>query len=204
MLRSFLVWLQTSLGKGPEEFDPSWSEALLGSLNFWGLLEGTHLISLMLFAGVMLVIDLRLMGVALKTIPNSIITRRLLPLVLGGFAIMVITGTALFFAKPLVYYHNIWFRLKLCFLVLAGLNILWFHLVLHRDQGQWDALERPPTAVRLSGLASITVWLLVIIMGRFIAYNWYECGKPQTAFINQAQSCATSEQGAVAIEAVHP
>ena len=107
MLRSFLVWLQ---------FDPSWSEALLGSLNFWGLLEGTHLISLMLFAGVMLVIDLRLMGVALKTIPNSMITRRLLPLVLGGFAIMVITGIALFFAKPLVYYHNIWFRLKLCFL----------------------------------------------------------------------------------------
>jgi uncharacterized membrane protein len=204
VLRSFLVWLQTSLGKGPEEFDPSWSEALLGSLNFWGLLEGTHLISLMLFAGVMLVIDLRLMGVALKTIPNSIITRRLLPLVLGGFAIMVITGTALFFAKPLDYYHNIWFRLKLGLLVLAGLNILWFHLVLHRHQDQWDALERPPTAVRLSGLASITLWLLVIIMGRYIAYNWYECGKPQTAFINQVQACATSEKGAVTIVAVHP
>lgn len=204
VIRSFLAWLQTSLGKGPEEYDPSWSEALLGSLNFWGLLEGTHLISLMLFAGVMLVIDLRLMGVALRTIPNSIITRRLLPLVLGGFAIMVITGVALFFAKPLDYYHNIWFRLKLGLLVLAGLNILWFHLVLHRHQDQWDALERPPTAVRLSGLASLTVWLLVIIMGRFIAYNWYECGKPQTAFINQVQSCATSEQGAVLIEAVHP
>ena len=204
MLRSFLVWLQTSLGKGPGEFDPSWSEALLGSLNFWGLLEGTHLISLMLFAGVMLVIDLRLMGVALKTIPNSMITRRLLPLVLGGFAMMVITGTALFFAKPLVYYHNIWFRLKLAFLVLAGLNILWFHLVLHRTQDQWDAQERPPTAVRLSGLASLTVWLLVIIMGRFIAYNWYECGKPQSAFINQVQACATSKQGAVAIEVAYP
>ena len=54
VIRSFLAWLQTSLGKGPEEYDPSWSEALLGSLNFWGLLEGTHLISLMLFAGVML------------------------------------------------------------------------------------------------------------------------------------------------------
>jgi len=204
VLRSFLEWLQTSLGKGPEEYDPSWSEALLGSLNFWGLLEGTHLISLMLFAGVMLVIDLRLMGVALKTIPNSMITRRLLPLVLGGFAIMVITGVALFFAKPLDYYHNIWFRLKIGLLVLAGLNILWFHLVLHRNQNQWDALERPPTAVRLSGLASITLWLMVIIMGRFIAYSWYECGKPQSAFINQVQACATSKQGAVAIEVAYP
>ena len=204
VIRSFLAWLQTSLGKGPEEYDPSWSEALLGSLNFWGLLEGTHLISLMLFAGVMLVIDLRLMGVALRTIPNSIITRRLLPLVLGGFAIMVITGAALFFAKPLDYYHNIWFRLKLGLIVLAGLNILWFHLVLHRHQDQWDALERPPTAVRLSGLASLTVWLLVIITGRFIAYSWYECGKPQSAFINLVQACATSDKGAVAIEVAYP
>ena len=51
MIRAFLVWLQTTLGKGPGPDDQSWSEALLGSLNFWGLLEGTHLLTLMLFAG---------------------------------------------------------------------------------------------------------------------------------------------------------
>ena len=43
MIREALVWLQNELGKGAGDTAQSWSEALLGSLNFWGLLEGTHL-----------------------------------------------------------------------------------------------------------------------------------------------------------------
>ena len=39
MIREFLVWLQNSLGKGEDELAQSWSEALLGSLNFWALLK---------------------------------------------------------------------------------------------------------------------------------------------------------------------
>ena len=62
MIGAFLNWLQHSLGKGSGDTAQSWSEALLGSLNFWNLLEGTHLIALMLFAGTILVVDLRLLG----------------------------------------------------------------------------------------------------------------------------------------------
>ena len=67
MIRAFLVWLQTRLGKGPGPDDASWSEALLGSLNFWSLLEGTHLLLLMLFVGCILAVDLRLIVASLKT-----------------------------------------------------------------------------------------------------------------------------------------
>ena len=66
MIRAFLVWLQTRLGKGPGPDDASWSEALLGSLNFWSLLEGTHLLMLMLFVGCILAVDLRLIVAALR------------------------------------------------------------------------------------------------------------------------------------------
>ena len=79
MIRAFLVWLQTRLGKGPGPDDASWSEALLGSLNFWGLLEGTHLLLLMLFVGCILAVDLRLMGVLYRRTPVSVVSRRLLP-----------------------------------------------------------------------------------------------------------------------------
>ena len=47
MIRDFLVWLATSLGKGEGDTAMSWSEALASSLNFWSLLEGTHVLSLM-------------------------------------------------------------------------------------------------------------------------------------------------------------
>ncbi|ACG77581.1 conserved hypothetical protein [Phenylobacterium zucineum HLK1] len=200
MLRDFLVWLATRLGKGPGEYDLSWSEALAGSLNFWGLLEGTHVLALMLFAGTIFLVDLRLLGVAFKKTPVSVISDRVLPLTVAGFLLMVLTGVALFYAKPLVYYHNLWFRLKLVFLALALINILVFHWRVQRNRHDWDAAPRPPAPARISATVSILAWVAVITFGRFIAYDWYECGKPLPRWANAAQECATSDRGAIDLE----
>ena len=196
MIRSFLVWLQTELGKGSGDTAQSWSEALLGSPNFWGLLEGTHLLALTLFAGTIFLVDLRLLGVTFRRTPVSVISERVLPMTVFGFAIMVATGLALFYAKPLVYYHNIWFRLKLVFLAVALFNIVFFHVRVQRNISEWDTLAKPPTKVRVGAAMSLTAWLLVIIMGRFIAYSWFECGKPIPHWINVVEECASSEYGA--------
>ena len=199
MIRDFLVWLQTELGKGPGEYPMSWSEALLGSLNFWGLLEGTHLLSLMLFAGTIFVVDLRLLGVTFRRTPVSLLSAKVLPLTIFGFAMVVITGLALFYAKPLVYYHNIWFRAKLVFIALALVNIVVFHHRVQRNIAAWDTLAKPPTAARVSAVLSLSAWVIVITMGRFIAYDWFECGKPIPEWANVLQECAASEKGAVSL-----
>ncbi|HEY8615594.1 DUF6644 family protein [Phenylobacterium sp.] len=196
MIRDFLVWLQTELGKGPGEYPMSWSEALLGSLNFWGLLEGTHLLALMLFAGTIFVVDLRLLGVTFKRTPVSVLSDKVLPLTVFGFVIVLLTGLALFYAKPLVYYHNIWFRAKLVFIVLALLNIVIFHRRVQRNISDWDGLAKPPGAARASAAISLAAWVIVIMLGRFIAYDWFECGKPLPDWANALQECAASEKGA--------
>jgi hypothetical protein len=194
VIRAFLVWLQTELGKGSG--DQSWSEALLGSANFWGLLEGTHLLTLMLFAGTIFVVDLRLLGVLFRRTPVSTVSERVLPLTVFGFAIMLVTGVALFFAKPLVYYHNLWFRAKLIFLALALINIVVFHTKVQRNIKEWDTLAKPPGAVRAGAVMSLTAWLLVITLGRFIAYDWFECGKQIPHWVNVAEDCKHSDSGA--------
>ena len=200
MIRDFLVWLATRVGKGPGEYDPSWSEGLASTLNVWGLLEGSHVLSLMLFAGTIFLVDLRLLGVGFKKTPISVISDRILPLTVFGFVLMVVTGVLLFYAKPLLYYHNLWFRLKLVFLVLAAINIMWFHFRVQRTMPAWDTSPKPPAAVRASGLISLTAWILVITFGRFIAYDWYECGKPLPDWANTVQDCAVSERGATKLE----
>ncbi|MCR5875300.1 hypothetical protein LRS10_14560 [Phenylobacterium sp. J426] len=202
MLRDFLVWLATELGKGKGEYDLSWSEALASSLNFWGLLEGTHVLTLMLFAGTIFLVDLRLLGVAFKRTPVSVISDKVLPLTVVGFALMVLTGVALFYAKPLVYYHNLWFRLKLIFLAIALINIMIFHWRVQKNRHDWDTLAKPPGKARLSAAVSLLAWLAVITTGRFIAYDWYECGKALPDWANAAQSCATSEAGATNLDNV--
>lgn len=199
MIRDFLVWL-AAVGKGPGEYDPSWSELLASSLNFWGLVEGTHVLSLMLFAGTIFLVDFRLLGIGFKTTPVSVISDRVLPLTIFGFGLMIVTGVALFYAKPLLYYHNIWFRLKLIFLFIAVVNIAIFHFRVQRDRHLWDNLLKPPRKARVSAAVSIASWVLVIMLGRFIAYDWYDCGKALPHWVNVAQECAASENGAFDIK----
>lgn len=196
MIRDLVVRL-SELGKGPGEYDPSWSEQLASTLNVWSLLEGFHVLSLMLFAGTIFLVDFRLLGWSFRKTPISTISDRILPLTVFGFALMVLTGVALFYAKPLLYYHNIWFRLKLVFLIVASVNILAFHFRVQRSRDQWDTAEHPPASVKASAWISLSAWILVITFGRFIAYDWYECGKPLPHWANVAQSCAASEHGAV-------
>jgi uncharacterized protein DUF6644 len=197
LIREALVWLQTEFGKGAGDTAQSWSEALLGSLNFWGLLEGTHLISLMLFAGTILVVDMRILGFTFRRTPVSVVSDRVLPLTVAGFLMVVTTGALLFFAKPLAYYHNVWFRAKLIFLALAMINIVFFHTRVQRNQSEWDNAPKAPGLARASAALSLLSWLLVITMGRFIAYDWFECGKPIPHIANVLQDCKASEKGAV-------
>lgn len=195
MIGAFLNWVEHVWGKGPTPDGQSFSELLLGSLNFWNVLEGTHLILLMLFAGTILIVDLRLLGVIFRKTRVSVISDKVLPLNIFSFGLVVISGIGLLFAKPIYYYHNIQFLVKMVFLALALLNIMVFHGRVQATQGSWDADETPPTAARMSAVASLVLWTLVIITGRFIPYNWYDCGKPQPDFINWAQQCKTSEHG---------
>ena len=200
MLRDFLVWMATQVGKGPGEYDPSWSEALAGSLNFWSLLEGTHVLALMLFAGTIFLVDFRLLGIGFRKTPVSVISDKVLPLTVFGFALMVLTGLALFYAKPLLYYHNLWFRLKLVFLTVAIVNIFVFHFKVQNNRDAWDADPVPPRKARISAAVSLLAWIAVITAGRAIAYDWFDCGKALPHWINVAQECAISEHGALDLE----
>lgn len=203
MIGAFLTWLEHSLGKGSAPDAQSWSEALLGSLNFWNLLEGTHLIALMLFAGTILVVDLRLMGVTFRKTRVSVVSDTILPLTVFGFVFVVLTGLGLTFAKPLFYYHNIWFRMKMIMLAIALINIVVFHSRIQSTQDSWDAEATPPAKARVAATASLTAWLIVITFGRLIAYDWFECGKPHSEFVNWAEECKTSEKGEVNLAGQH-
>jgi hypothetical protein len=197
LINQLLTWLQHSLGKGPADTAQSWSEALLGSLNFWSLLEGTHLLTLMLFAGTIFVVDLRLLGVTFRKTPVSVVSDRVLPLTVVGFLILLATGLALFFAKPVVYYHSLWFRAKMIFLVLAMINIAVFHTQVQRGQSAWDNDPSPPGPAKISAIVSLVSWFLVIAMGRYIPYNFVDCGKPLPHLINVLEDCKTTAAGAL-------
>ncbi len=197
VLNDFFEWVQFHFGEHSTHYGRSFSAALHEALNAWGLLEGTHLLTLMLFFGTIALVDTRLLGWTFRKTPISVLSEKLLPLTVTAMIIAMITGPMLFFAKPQDYYHNFWFRLKMVLLVVAIANVYIFHKVVQKNQAEWDTAETPPLKARLSGALSLLSWVLVMSCGRLIAYNFLECGKPHSAFINFTQECATSPLGAV-------
>jgi peptidoglycan/LPS O-acetylase OafA/YrhL len=109
---------------------------------------------------------------------------------------MVISGMLLFYAIPLRSYQNIFFRTKMFLLLLAGLNVWFFHARVYPWVATWDVDAPPPRAARVAGALSLGLWIAIVVSGRMIAYNWFDCDRqPQSAIINFLTSCEPGEAG---------
>ena len=166
-----------------------WSIALHESLYMYPIVESVHVLTLCLFVGMSVMLDLRLLGVALRRVPVSEVTDRLVPWMVAGFVVMVITGILLFYAIPIRSYQNVFFRLKLIALVFAGANAWVFHSGIHKSVAEWGLGRRPPRKARLAGAASLFLWAVIIVCGRMIAYNWFDCDLKPSPFIQWAAGC---------------
>jgi hypothetical protein len=178
-LLAFCEWLAST----------PWSIALHESLYAYPVVETLHVLSLLLFVGSVTFVDLRLLGWSFREVPVSEITGRLLPWTVAGFAIAVVTGALLFYAIPVRTYLSIFFRVKVLMLLVAGANAGLFHRYVSGDVS-WDNDPRPPLRARFTGAVSMTAWATVIVMGRMIAYNWFDCDvEVQSEFIHWASGC---------------
>jgi hypothetical protein len=179
-LLAFCEWLDATAA----------STALHESMYMYPLVESTHVLTLMLFVGLAIVLDLRLLGLILRGVPVSQVAGRLLPWTIAGFVVMTLTGLLLFYAIPVRTYQSIFFRAKVIFLILAGVNVWYFHTRVYKRISEWDRDVITPRAARRAGLASLVLWAGVIVAGRMIAYNWFDCDlQPQPAVVNWAAGC---------------
>lgn len=165
------------------------SIALHESLYAYTWIETAHVLGITLFVGTIAMVDLRLLGLAFARTPVSQMNTRILPWTVTGFVLMIATGLLLFYAIPVRSFHSLWFRMKVVLLLLAGINIFIFHWRVERDRVRWDQAARPPLVARVSALLSLALWAGVIITGRMIAYNWFDCDRPQLPFIHAVTGC---------------
>ena len=103
-----------------------------------------HVLTLCVFVGTAVMVDLRLLGFTMLGVPASEVVRRLVPWAVGGFLVMVVSGSLLFYAAPVDRYENVFFRAKMGMLVLAGFNTWVFHKKSYRRISEWDLDPVPP------------------------------------------------------------
>jgi hypothetical protein len=119
-----------------------------------------------LLFGVLLVINLRMLGV--MTNVSFAAVHRLLPWGILGFAVNAVTGMFFFIAAPTQYTENAAFHWKIVFMMLAGANFLYLTVA----DGAWALKpeDRPSLTVKAVAAASMFLWAAVMYCGRMLPF----------------------------------
>jgi hypothetical protein len=135
----------------------------------FSMVETVHVLGLALMVGTVAVVDFRLLGLVFRRQPASQVMAQVLPLTWAGFVVMAASGLVLFVASAEKLLHWV-FGAKVALLIVAGLNPLIFHSVVHRGISGWDEGGASPVQAKAAALLSLLLWSAIIVLGRLVAY----------------------------------
>jgi hypothetical protein len=131
------------------------------------LVNAAHILGLGLLVGAALPLDLRLAG-CFRTVPLLPVAGLLVRTAAFGLALALLTGAWLFTVQPDTYVQNPAFLWKMGLLLLALLNVAGQHL-----STGWACVQAgasPPAGVRARAVASLLLWVVVLVAGRWIGF----------------------------------
>jgi hypothetical protein len=157
---SFAQWVQGT----------AFFTALRGSAYVYPIVLSTHMIAIALFGGMILLVDVRLLGWAMRRYTVSDMVNQLRPLKRAGFLLLVTCGLLMAGCKAEEYYYNAFFRTKMTLLVLVGVHALVFRRSVYRNTTALDAAPQIPALAKLAASLSLILWTSLVIAGRGIGY----------------------------------
>ena len=157
-MNAFLTWLENT----------GYSEWILTSAEGWPLMLTIHAIGLAIIVGIVFAMNLRMLGFY-STIPLTALDE-FLRIAWIGIVLNIITGLSIFMTQAVSYVHSAPFLMKISFIILGIINLVYTQKILRREAAGWQAAGRVPTNGILLAVSSLIFWILAVITGRLIAY----------------------------------
>ena len=149
----------------------SFGTSIAESLWAFPTIETIHVIALVTVLGTIAIVDLRMLGLAGMRAPVTEMTEDTLKWTWGAFILAAITGTLLWISKASTYMVNPYFLIKMGLLVLAGLNMLYFHFATYKTVHEWDTGNQLPTGAKVAAILSLIFWIVIVFCGRAIGFT---------------------------------
>ena len=150
-----------------ENWPISWE---IGGTAWFPFIESIHVIAATLVVGSILMVDLRLLGLAATRYPITTLSKELVPWSWFAFIVATITGFGMFITRAASHVLNPAFQWKAFLLVLAGLNMAYFHFRIYKKIERWDTLTATPTQLKIIGGLSLFLWSGVMLAGRWVGH----------------------------------
>ena len=146
--------------------DSVFGHAVRDSVWLFPFVEIFHLLALSLLGAMLLLMNLRLVGVRFPGDRASILAQDFRPWILGCIAVMLISGFLMFSTEAVKMYGNWAFQWKMVFLVLA----ITYTFTIHRRVMAAEEDRIAPALRWLTAAVSVLLWLGVGLGGRAIGY----------------------------------
>jgi hypothetical protein len=137
----------------------AWVTTLAATRWLYGLVLVVHYFALFVCVGTIVLLDLRILGVANRNLPLSPLARQLRLWTWSGFGAAVVSGFLLFATKAGIYVEVTPFHVKMLVIVLAVIAAL----AVEWSVPEWDRARVIPVTATLLALISIVLWLGAIL-----------------------------------------
>ncbi|HLH96364.1 MAG TPA: hypothetical protein VKW08_14715 [Xanthobacteraceae bacterium] len=134
----------------------------------WPLALTLHAFGTAIVIGFMIIISLRLFGF-FATIPYATLGR-LFPVIWAAIVLQILSGAALWMAKPTQYAADIAFLLKAALIVIGLVLTLYFQRTIRREAAGWETSGAAPSHAARFVAAALLVWCAVLVTGRLTAH----------------------------------
>jgi hypothetical protein len=160
MLLSLALWVQAT----------AFFTYLRGSGYVYPAILSLHMVAIAFFGGMILMTDMRLLGLAFRKRPVADLVDQLRIPKRWGFLLAITCGLLMLGCKAEEYYYNAFFRAKVALLILIAVHALAFHRSVYVKAAEFDRDGRVPGVAKLAAALSLILWIGVACMGRGIGY----------------------------------
>src|ERR1700722_17203572 len=148
------------------QFLSDFSESVL----VYPIVLSTHLTCIALFGGMILMTNLRLLGLTLNSVTITEMITNLRPWKRVGGTIMIATGLLLATSEATKYAPNPFFWTKMIILGLIGVHGFVFRSIVYNRTEELDRAAVVPTKGKVAPILSLVLWTGMFVRGRLIAY----------------------------------
>jgi hypothetical protein len=143
------------------------------------IVQTFHILAIAAIMGSVVMVDLRVLGMALRSQHPGELLTRLMPWTWWALPVLALSGSMFVLARPNRYFANPVFGLKFGLLVPALLGALALQLLSRGHPELWDRPSGRRTLMKLIAAASLLSWVGVVLAGRWIAYADYLFPPPE-------------------------
>lgn len=154
MLQPFFEWMQ-GLALSAFFLESVWPTPIVQCI---------HLLAVSVFAGALLLVDLRLLGTGLTMVSIPRVARAAQPWLVGSFGVLVLTGIPQMTSTAMKQYYSpfFWWKMQAVLLGLVVTFLIRRHIA-SKEEGHYG-----PVWPKVVGVTSIALWTSVTIGARLI------------------------------------